>query len=81
MRSRHRNEIDADSRIMEALGAEARTLAQINREENEEKLRELPGPSQTVSYSLLYKDYTNIIKNYYEQRCSNRRRHHGHIPS
>ena len=53
--------------IMEALGAEARTLAQINQEENEEKLRELPGPPQTVSYLLPYKDYTNIIKDYYER--------------
>ena len=81
MRSRRRNEIDANSRIMEALGAEARTLVQINQEENEEKLRVLPTPPQTVSYSLPYKDYTNIMKDYYERRCSNRRRHHGHIPS
>ena len=81
MRSHRRNEIDADSRIMEALGAEARILAQINREENEEKLRELPGSPQTVSYSLPYKDYTNIMKDYYEQQCSNRQRHHGHILS
>ena len=51
---------------MEALDAEARALARIDREENEEKLRELPGPPQTVSYLLLRRDYTNIMKDYYE---------------
>jgi hypothetical protein len=64
---------------MEALGTKARTLAQINQEENEEKLRELPGPSQTISYFLLYKDYTNIMKDYYERRYSNWQCHYGHI--
>ena len=47
--------------------AEARTLAQINQDENEQKLRELPCPLQTVSYLSLYRDYTNIIKDYYER--------------
>ena len=64
MWSCHRNEIDADFRIMEALGTEARTLAQIDQEENEEKLRELPSPSQTISYLLSYRYYTNIMKDY-----------------
>jgi hypothetical protein len=52
---------------MEALEAEARTLAQIDRDNNEEKLRALPHPPQTVSYLLPCRDYTNIMKDYYEQ--------------
>ena len=51
MQSRYRNKIDADSCIMEALYTEARTLAQINLEENEEKLRELPSPCYERHYS------------------------------
>ena len=51
---------------MEALEAEARTLAQINWDDNEERLRALPRPPQTISYLLLYRDYTNIMKDYYE---------------
>jgi hypothetical protein len=39
-----RNKIDTDSCIIEVLDTEARTLAQINQEENEKKLRELPSP-------------------------------------
>ena len=66
MRSRCRNEIDIDSHIIDALGTKARTLAQIDQEENEEKLRELPSPPQTVNYLLLCRDYTNIMKDYYE---------------
>jgi hypothetical protein len=66
MQSRRNTEIDADSRITEALDAEARTMAQIEQEENGQKLRDLPRPSQTVSYSLPYKYYTNIMKEHYE---------------
>ena len=67
MRTRRSSGVDADSRITEALDAEARTLAQINWDENEQKLRELPCPLQTVSYLSPYRDYTNIIKDYYER--------------
>ena len=66
IQSRRNTEIDADSRITEALDAEARTMAQIEQEENGQKLRDLPHPSQTVSYSLPYKYYTNIMKEHYE---------------
>jgi hypothetical protein len=64
MRTRRRTGLDADSRITEALNTEARALAQIDQEDNEQKLRELPCPSQPVSYLGLYKDLTNIKKVY-----------------
>ena len=67
MQTRRNNGIDADSRITEALDAKASIMAQIEQEENGQKLRDLLCPSQTVSYLLLYKDYTNIMKDYYEQ--------------
>jgi hypothetical protein len=66
MQSRRNTKIDVDSRITEALDAEARTMAQIEQEENWQKLGDLPCPSQTVSYSLPYKYYTNIMKEHYE---------------
>ena len=67
MQTRCNSSVDTDSRITEALDTEARTLAQINQNENEQKLRELPCPLQTVSYLSPYRDYTNIIKDYYER--------------
>ena len=67
MQTRRNSSVDTDSRITEALDTEARTLAQINQNENEQKLRELPCPLQTVSYLSPYRDYTNIIKDYYER--------------
>ena len=42
MQIRHSSGIDADSRITEALDAEARTLAQIDQEETGQKLKDLP---------------------------------------
>ena len=59
--------IDVDSHIMEAPDAEARNLVRIDRDENEQKLRELPHPLQTVSYLSPYRDYTDIMKDYYER--------------
>jgi hypothetical protein len=67
MQTCHNSSINADSRITEALDAEASIMAQIEQEENAQKLRDLPHPSQTVSYYLPYKDYTNIIKDHYER--------------
>ena len=67
MRTRRNSGIDTDSRITEALDAEASIMGQIEQEENEQKLRDLPRPSQTVSYYLPYKDYTNIMKDHYER--------------
>jgi hypothetical protein len=66
MWTHHNSNIDVDSYITEALDAKARNLAQINQNENKQKLRELSCPLQAVSYLSLYKDYTDIIKNYYK---------------
>jgi hypothetical protein len=60
--------IDADSRITEAIDAEASTLARIEQEENQQKLRDLPCPSQPVSYFGPCKNHTNFMKDHiYEQ--------------
>ena len=67
MWTRHSSSIDANSCIMEALDAEARTLAQIDQEETGQKLRDLPRPSQPVSYLLPYRDYTDIMEDHYER--------------
>jgi|HubBroStandDraft_2_1064218.scaffolds.fasta_scaffold23301_5 hypothetical protein len=50
MRTRRSNGIDADTRITEALDAEARALAQIDQDETGQKLRDLPRPQLPVSY-------------------------------
>ena len=67
MRTRRDTNIDADSHISAALDAEASTMTQIAREENDQKLRDLPCSSQLVSYLLSYEDCTNIMKDYYKQ--------------
>ena len=67
MRTRRDTNIDADSCISAALNAEASTLAQIAQEENDQKLRDLPHSSQSVSYLLSYEDCTNIMKDHYER--------------
>jgi hypothetical protein len=67
MQTRRNSSIDVDSCITEALNAKASIMAQIEQGENAQKLRDLLHPSQTVSYYLPYKDYTNIIKNHYER--------------
>ena len=68
MRTHRNNGIDADTRITEALDTEARILAQIDQDENSQRLGDLPRSTQPVSYLGLYKDYTNIMKEYiYEQ--------------
>ena len=54
MQTYRSSSIDIDSHITEALDAKARTIAQIEQEENRQKLKDLPHPSQTVSYSLPY---------------------------
>jgi hypothetical protein len=59
--------MDTDSCITEALDAKARTLAQIDQEEPGQKLRDLPCPSQPVSYLLPYRDYTDIMEDHYER--------------
>ena len=45
MWTRRNSGIDADSRITEALDAEASIMGQIEQGENEQKLRDLPRPS------------------------------------
>ena len=68
MRSRRATNIDADSRIMEALEAEARSRAQIDQDEDKQRLLDLPHPIQPVSYWISYKDYTNIMKDHIYER-------------
>ena len=64
MRTHRSNGIDADTRITEALNTEAGILAQINQDENLQRLGDLPRSTQPVNYLGLYKDYTNIMKEY-----------------
>ena len=64
MRTHRSNRIDADTCITEALDTEAGILAQIDQDENSQRLRDLLRSTQPVSYLGLYKDYTNIIKEY-----------------
>ena len=56
MRTCCSNGIDADTRIMEALDAEAWALVQIDQDETSQKLRDLPRPQLPVSYLGPYKD-------------------------
>ena len=56
MRTRRSNGIDADTRISEALDAEAWALAQINQDKTGQKLRDLPRPQLPVSCLGPYKD-------------------------
>ena len=68
MMTRRDENIDADSRISAALDAEAITMAQISREENDERLRDLPRPSQPVSYLGPCKDYTDFLRDHIYER-------------
>ena len=70
MRMRRSAGIDVESRITEVLDAEARALAQIDQEETDQMLRDLPRPAEPVSYlgpCEACKDYTNTMKDYSER--------------
>ena len=68
MWTRHSNGIDANTRITETLDTEAGILAQIDQDEISQRLGDLPHSTQPVSYLGLYKDYTNIMKEYIYER-------------